>query len=51
LHLPQMAERIEALGETVAERLPAFTRLEDGLFRSLWRAIATEPADVRVAVH
>jgi hypothetical protein len=51
LHLPQMAERIEALGETVAERLPAFTRLEDGLFRGLWRAIATEPAEVRVAVH
>lgn len=42
LHLPQMADRLTALGEDTAERVPAFARLEDRLFRNLWDAAETE---------
>lgn len=41
LHLPQMVERLTALGEDITVQLPTFLRLEDGLFRTLWRAVET----------
>lgn len=39
LHLPQMVERLDALNEDTSVRLPAFLEMEDGLFRTLWRAV------------
>lgn len=43
LHLPQMADRLAALGEDVEARVPEFSRLEDGLFRGLWKALTNVP--------
>jgi hypothetical protein len=43
LHLPQMAERLAALGEDVDVRVPEFSKLEDGLFRGLWKALTNVP--------
>ncbi|MBL8660661.1 MAG: hypothetical protein JNM75_13000 [Rhodospirillales bacterium] len=43
LHLPQMAERLVALGEDLDATVPAFARLEDALFRGLWRSLAVLP--------
>ncbi len=43
LHLPQMADRLSRLGEDVGEKVPAFARCEDTLFRGLWRSLANLP--------
>lgn len=43
LHLPQMAERLVVLGEDLDVTVPAFARLEDALFRGLWRSLAILP--------
>jgi hypothetical protein len=42
LHLPQMADRLAALGEDLDDRVPVFARLEDRLFRGLWQAVEGE---------
>lgn len=43
LHLPQMADRLAELGEDLGATVPALARLEDGLFRGLWRSLAILP--------
>ncbi len=42
LHLPQMTERLLALGEDLHARVPVLAAIEDGLFRRLWRAIEAD---------
>ncbi len=42
LHLPQMTERLLALGEDLPARVPPLAAIEDGLFRRLWRAIEAD---------
>lgn len=42
LHLPQMTERLLALGEDLGQRVPPLAALEDGLFRRLWQAIEAD---------
>lgn len=51
LHLPEMAERLAALGEPIEDRVPGFARLEDSLFRGLWRAVESGASVEAVAVH
>lgn len=43
LHLPQMADRLAELGEDLDATVPALARLEDSLFRGLWRSLAVLP--------
>jgi hypothetical protein len=41
LHLTQMLKRLQALGANPEGQTPAFARLEDRLFRTLWAALET----------
>jgi len=43
LHLPQMADRLTELGADLEATVPVLARLEDGLFRGLWRSLAVLP--------